>query len=39
MGKLRILVSLPNQNDYQQAQANAVKLKASELGFESSQPR
>jgi ribose transport system substrate-binding protein len=34
MGKLRILVSLPNQNDYQQAQANAVKLKASELGFE-----
>jgi ribose transport system substrate-binding protein len=34
MGKLLILVSLPNQNYYQQTQANAVKLKASKFDFD-----
>ncbi len=32
MGKLRFLVSLPNQNHYQQAQARAVKLRSLDLG-------
>jgi ABC-type sugar transport system substrate-binding protein len=34
MKRLRIIVSLPNQNHYQRAQAKAAQLKAGELGAE-----